>query len=159
MMARNRMCRLCISTKFVVCLLVFYSFSFSYKTRSQCSVYNTPFDVVGGPIGPRFCAGDGSDTTPTTLVETDDVLVFDAFVVRLEFSDDTAFPIEPAPVLFDAAAADVVIAFVDDFVIKNFSNLAIICFPYVYFRNEFMCGRILCIKILRCVGSDTSIIF
>lgn len=124
----------------------------SYKKRSQCSVYKTPFDVVGGPIGPRLVAGDESGPTTTTLVETDDVLVF---VVRLELSDGTALP----PALFEAAVADVVIAFVDDFVMKNFSNLAIICFPYVYFRNEFMCGRILCIKILRCVGSDTSIIF
>lgn len=49
--------------------------------------------------------------------------------------------------------------FVVDFIMKNFSNLAIMCLPYVYLRNEFMCGRILFIKILRWVGSDTSIIF
>lgn len=42
---------------------------------------------------------------------------------------------------------------------ENFSNFAMMCFPYVYLRNEFMCGRILCNKVLRCVGSDTSIIF
>lgn len=123
---------------------------FSYKKRSERFIYNAPFDVVGGPIGPRFDGCGESDPT----IPADDVLIFDAFVVRLEFNDDTAFP-----PLFDAATADVVIALVVDFVIKNFSNLAIICFPYVYLRNEFMCGRILCIKILRCVGSDTSIIF
>lgn len=46
----------------------------------------------------------------------------------------------------------------DDFM-KNFSSLAMMCLPYVYLRREFTCGRILCIRILRCVGSDTSIIF
>lgn len=123
------------------------------------TVYKAPFDVVGGPIGPRFVGGVDSVTT----IPADDVLTFDAFVVRLEFNDDEAFPTLFAtlpPVPFDViAVADVVIAFVDDFVMKNFSNFAIICLPYVYLRSEFMCGRILCIKILRCVGSDTSIIF
>lgn len=89
--------------------------------------------MVGGPIGPRFDAGVDSVTT-TTPDDTDDVLTFDAFVVRLEFSDAAAFPMLLATLLppppFDAAAvADVVIAFVDDFVIKNFSNFAIICLP------------------------------
>lgn len=32
---------------------------------------------------------------------------------------------------------------------KNFSSLAIICFPYVYLRSEPMCGRILCMRTLR----------
>lgn len=128
-------------------------------------IYKAPFDVVGGPMGPRLDGGVESDATllPTTTLADTDEFAFDEFVVRLEFNDDTAFPtlftIEPPLCEAAAAAADVVIAFVDDFVIKNFSNLAIICFPYVYLRNEFMCGRILCIKILRCVGSDTSIIF
>ena len=125
-------------------------------------VYKAPFDVVGGPIGPRF-GGVDSVTTTTPPDDTDDVLTFDEFVVKLEFNDVAAFPmllatLTPLP-LFDVTVADVVIAFVDDFVIKNFSNFAIICLPYVYLRSEFICGRILCIKILRCVGSDTSIIF
>lgn len=42
---------------------------------------------------------------------------------------------------------------------ENFSNFAMMCFPYVYFLNEFICGRILCNNVLRWVGSDTSIIF
>jgi hypothetical protein len=42
---------------------------------------------------------------------------------------------------------------------ENFSNFAIICLPYVYLRKEFMCGRILCNNVFRCVGSETSIIF
>lgn len=116
-------------------------------------VYKAPFEVVGGPIGPRF--DGGVDSVTTTPDDTDDVLTFDAFVVRLEFNDVAAFPILlatllPLPPPFDAAdVADVVIAFVEDFVMKNFSNFAIICLPYVYLRSEFICGRILCIKILR----------
>uniref|UniRef100_A0A182NWL9 Uncharacterized protein n=1 Tax=Anopheles dirus TaxID=7168 RepID=A0A182NWL9_9DIPT len=42
---------------------------------------------------------------------------------------------------------------------ENLSSLAMMCLPYVYFFSEFMCGRILCSSTLRCVGSDTSIIF
>lgn len=132
-----------------------------YFIYTSYVVYKAPFDVVGGPIGPRF--DGGVDSVTTTPDDTDDVLTFDAFVVRLEFNDAAAFPILLATLLpppFDEAdVADVVIAFVDDFVMKNFSSFAIICLPYVYLRSEFMCGRILCIKILRCVGSDTSIIF
>lgn len=143
---------------------------FSYKkeilVRAQVRIYKTPFVVVGGPIGPRLDGGVVGSAElllpPTTLFvdTTDDVLVFGAFVVKLVLSEETPLPIEtPAPVVLPAAAAEVVNAFVVDFVMKNFSNLAIICFPYVYLRNEFICGRILCIKIFRCVGSDTSIIF
>uniref|UniRef100_A0A182JIW0 Uncharacterized protein n=1 Tax=Anopheles atroparvus TaxID=41427 RepID=A0A182JIW0_ANOAO len=42
---------------------------------------------------------------------------------------------------------------------ENLSSFAMMCLPYVYFFSEFMCGRILCNSTLRCVGSDTSIIF
>ena len=45
------------------------------------------------------------------------------------------------------------------FLRKYFSILARMCFPYVYFRSVEMCGRILCIRILRWLVSATSIIF
>lgn len=82
----------------------------------------TPFVEVGGPIGPRFglvAVVSDVTTVPPTLVDTDDETLL------IELIGDTALTV---PLLFDGDVA-VAIAFVVDFVIKNFSNLAIICLP------------------------------
>lgn len=82
----------------------------------------TPFVDVGGPIGPRFvlvAVVSDVTTVPPTFVDTDDVTLF------IELIGDTALAV---PLLADGEVA-VAIAFVVDFVIKNFSNLAIICLP------------------------------
>lgn len=91
-------------------------------------IYKTPFDVVGGPMGPRFvgCVDSGAAVLPTTA-DADETDVFDEFVAKLLFSDDTPLPLTLFPMLVAPAAA--VIAFVVDFVMKNFSSLAMMCLP------------------------------
>ena len=105
-------------------------FEGGWEGRMRHRVYITPF-VWGGPIGPRL------------------------FVVTVPLSE-VAADVDDVEVVFNELPP---IEFVVDFIMKNFSNLAIMCLPYVYFRREPMCGRILCIRIFRWVGSETSIIF
>lgn len=102
-----------------------------FVKSNSFTIYKTPFDeiVVGGPIGPRFCGCVDSDTgvLPTTAAETDETDVFDEFVVKLVFIVATVLPLVLVPMLVEPAPA--VIAFVVDFVMKNFSNLAMMCLP------------------------------
>jgi hypothetical protein len=64
-------------------------------------------------------------------------------------------PNEAVGVVTVVSLADVVATFddavggIDPDLSENFSNFAIMCFPYVYFRNELTCGRILCKRVLR----------
>lgn len=47
---------------------------------------------------------------------------------------DVVTDVDEVLVLFNAEPP----IFVVDFIMKNFSSLAMMCLPYVYFRNEFI---------------------
>lgn len=99
------------------------------RNDSVLRAYRTPF-VVGGPIGPKLLVlADESDVTtePPTFVDTGDVTLI-VLDVRLRFGD-MAVPLLTTDVLAGDDEADDVITFDDDFVMKNFSSLAMMCLP------------------------------